>query len=39
MKSTNWHIEVAIRPALIADGSEAVFVALSRTGTAARRGE
>ncbi len=30
MKSTNWYTEVAIRSALIADGSEAVFVALSR---------
>jgi hypothetical protein len=39
MKSTNWHIEVAIRPALIADGSEAAFFSLSRSGTAARCGE
>jgi hypothetical protein len=34
-----WYTEVAIRSALIADGSEAVFVALSRSGTAQRRGE
>jgi hypothetical protein len=39
MKSMKWYTEVAIRSALIADGSEAVFVALSRSGTAPRRGE